>query len=280
MSEPRLLRVERDGVSLSVRDEGPRRGEVAVLLHGFPQDASCWDPVVPFLHRAGLRTLALEQRGYGASSRPPGVAPYRVEELVADVLTTLDVAGAPDAHVVGHDWGGVVAWELAARHPERARTLTALSTPHPAAFAWSLRHSRQALLSGYALAFQVPVLPELVLSATLEPVLRASGLPADLARTYARRLSSPADLGPPLAWYRAAVRRSPWEDTEGTPPVRVPTTYVWGRRDPTFARAGAERTRQHVLGPYRFLEVDEGHWLPECCPATVAEAVVAGTARP
>ncbi len=268
------LLAERDGVRLGGSDSGPAPGGAVVLLHGFPQDSSCWDEVAPRLRAAGLRTIAPDQRGYGGSDRPAGTAPYRIEELAADVLAVLDAAGLARAHVVGHDWGGAVAWHLAAHHPDRVATLTVLSTPHPAAYAWSMVHSRQPLLSWYTAAFQVPLLPELLLSPVLEPVLRSGGLPAPAARRYAARLGRPSDLGPPLAWYRAAARRMPWRGLGSTPPVEVPTTYLWGRRDPALGRAAAERTRAHVCGPYRFVELDEGHWLPERRPDDVADAVI------
>lgn len=276
----RTLVVRRDGMRLEARDAGPRVGEVVVLLHGFPQDRTCWDAVVPLLGAAGLRTVAPDQRGYGRSDRPSGVSPYRVEELVADVLAVADAAGSQRIHVVGHDWGGVVAWEVAARHPDRVATVTVLSTPHPSAYAWSLLRSRQPLMSWYTLAVQVPVLPELVLSATLAPVLVGSGLPPDVAERYASRVSGPADLGPMLAWYRAVARRVPRPWSAGTPDVRVPTTYVWGRHDPALGRAAAERTAHHVSGRYRFVEVDAGYWLPELHPSEVAEAVLDRIASP
>jgi pimeloyl-ACP methyl ester carboxylesterase len=276
----RSLVVRRDGTRLEARDAGPRGGEVAVLLHGFPQDRTCWDAVVPLLGAAGLRTVAPDQRGYGRSDRPSGVSPYRVEELVADVLAVADATGRQRIHVVGHDWGGVVAWEVAARHPDRVATVTVLSTPHPSAYAWALLRSRQPLMSWYTLAVQVPVLPELVLSATLVPVLVGSGLPADVAERYASRVSGPADLGPMLAWYRAVARRVPGPWSAGTRDVSIPTTYVWGRHDPALGRAAAERTGQHVSGRYRFVELDAGHWLPELHPSEVAEAVVDRIADP
>lgn len=275
-----VLAAQRGGVALRAVDAGPRDGPVVILLHGFPQDSGCWHSVVPLLHSAGLRTLALDQRGYGRSDRPPGVAPYRVEELAADVCAVLDAAGTPRAHVVGHDWGGAVAWELAARFPDRVNGMTVLSTPHPAAYAWSLTHSGQALMSWYTAAFQLPVLPETVLALALAPVLRASGLPADTAGHYAARLSRPLDLGPPLAWYRAAVRRPRGGTHDEASMVDVPTTYLWGRHDPTLGRAAAERTREHVRGPFWFVELDAGHWLPELEPVAVARAVLARMANP
>ena len=103
----------RDGLTFDVRDAGPRDGEPVVLLHGFPQDSAAWDRVAPALHQHGLRTLAPDQRGYSPMARPRGRAHYRLRETVGDVLALLDAAGLESAHVVGHDWGGIVAWGLA-----------------------------------------------------------------------------------------------------------------------------------------------------------------------
>lgn len=269
----RPLLVEHDGTRLVAHDTGPVTGEAVVLLHGFPQDSGCWDAVVPLLHETGLRTLVVDQRGYGGSDRPAGVRPYRLEVLAGDVLALAAAAGLDRFHLVGHDWGGAVAWHVAGSHPDLVASLTVLSTPHPSAYAWSLPRSSQALMSWYTAAVQVPILPEVVLSQALEPVLRASGLPADVAHRYAAPLARPVALGPPLAWYRATARRLPWQHP-ATPDVEVPTTYVWGRRDPTLGRTAAVRTARHVVGPYRFVElVEAGHWLPELHATAVAEAV-------
>ena len=272
------LRVEREGMVLDVRDEGPRSGDVVVLLHGFPQDSRCWSEVVPALHGAGLRTLAPDQRGYSPAASPEDVSAYRVSTLAADVLAVLDAADVTTAHVVGHDWGGAVAWYLAAHHAERVDSLTVLSTPHPGALAHSMTRSLQPLRSWYTLAVQVPVLPELVLSRTLGPALRRSGLPPHLADRYARRFAEPSALRGPLAWYRAAGRRPPWEVLDafgaGSGEVAVPTTYVWGRHDPALGRAAAHATNTHVTGDYLFVELDAGHWLPELNADEVAAAVL------
>ena len=272
-----ITAVRRDDLVLDVRDDGPRDGEVAVLLHGFPQDSRCWSEVAPLLHEGGLRTLAPDQRGYSPDASPQEVAAYRVETLAEDVLAVLEEARVARAHVVGHDWGGAVAWHLGAHHADRVRSLTVLSTPHPTAFAHSMTCSLQPVRSWYTLAVQVPVVPEVVLSRTLGPALRLSGLPAEHAGEYAARLATPSALRGPLAWYRAAARRPPSELLgAGTRPdvVDVPTTFVWGRRDPALGRAAAEATARHVSGDYVFLELDAGHWLPELHPREVAGAVL------
>ena len=103
-------------------DTGPADGPVVLLLHGFPQSSWCWRGVWPALAAAGLRVVAPDQRGYSPDARPADVADYRMAALVADAVAVLDAVGADRAHVVGHDWGAAVAWQLAARHPDRVRT--------------------------------------------------------------------------------------------------------------------------------------------------------------
>lgn len=262
----------RDGLTFDVRDGGPPDGEPVVLLHGFPQDASSWARVEPALHAAGLRTLAPDQRGYSPGARPRERAAYRIGELVADVLALLDAAGLARAHLVGHDWGGGVAWQTAARHPDRVSTLTVLSTPHPAALSWAYRHdAQQRRKSWYMLAFQLPWLPEHLYARIVFRSLRDSGMPPLDAARYARRFADPAELSGPLGWYRAM--RLP-EPGPHPPPIGVPTTFVWGRHDIALGRAAAERTARHVAAAYRFVELDASHWLPEANAAEVAAEVL------
>jgi pimeloyl-ACP methyl ester carboxylesterase len=244
-----------------------------VLLHGFPQDATCFDDVVPVLHEAGLRTLVPAQRGYSPTARPAGRAAYRLQECVDDVLTLLDAVGVGTAHVVGHDWGGVVAWLLGHRHAGRLRSLVVLSAAHPRAMAAATLRSRQALQSSYIAFFQLPLLPELVLPRVLRRALVRSGLPDAAADRYLRRLREPGALTAALNWYRAL----PWSLSTPTGPVSAPTTFVWGRADPAISRTAAELTGHHVQGRYRFETLDAGHWLPETRPADIAALIVAAT---
>ncbi|WP_127131040.1 alpha/beta fold hydrolase [Georgenia sp. SYP-B2076] len=266
----RLRQFRRGRLVFDVRDEGPVDGAPVVLLHGFPQDGTSWDRVVPSLHGAGLRTLVPDQRGYSPGARPLERAAYRLEWLVADVLALLDAVGAPRAHLVGHDWGGGVAWAAAAAHPGRVASLTALSTPHPRAFLRSMAGSTQLLRSWYMGFFQLPRLPEAVVGPRLEASLRGSGLPAEDAARYARRMAEPGALTAGLNWYRAM----PLSRAAFPSAVTVPTTYIWGRDDFALVRRAAELTAEHVEGTYRFVEIPAGHWLPETEPEELAELIV------
>ncbi|MFW3171457.1 alpha/beta fold hydrolase [Geodermatophilus sp. CPCC 206100] len=266
----------RDGMVFDVRDGGPRNGAPVVLLHGFPQDAAAWTAVSTDLHAAGLRTLAPDQRGYSPSARPTARSAYRLRELTGDVLALLDEAGLDSAHVVGHDWGGVVGWAMAAWHPDRVRTLTALSVPHPAAMAKALVTSDQLLRSYYMGLFQVPFLPErLLLVAGGEPLRRLflrSELPRDVCEHYVRRMREPGALAAAISWYRALPSYP--RDPVGT--VRVPTLHLWSDRDAFLGRTATEETARFVDAPYR-LEVLAGvtHWIPELAPERTAALVVA-----
>jgi pimeloyl-ACP methyl ester carboxylesterase len=268
----------RDGLTFDVRDAGPADGDPVVLLHGFPQDSRSWDRLAPVLHGAGLRTLTPDQRGYSPMARPRGRAAYKPRELVADVVALLDAAGLERAHIVGHDWGASVAWALAGWHPDRVRTLTALSVPHPGAMAKAMLTSDQALRSTYMAAFQLPALPELTLlargGAPLHRMLRRSGLPEDLAEHYVARMREPAALTAALNWYRAL----PWHARDPVGRVRVPTLHVWSTGDTFLGRAATEDTARFCGEQYR-LEVLEGvpHWIPELAAEQIGELVVAHT---
>jgi pimeloyl-ACP methyl ester carboxylesterase len=266
----------RDGLTFDLLDSGPEDGEPVVLLHGFPQDRTAWNRVAPALHQHGLRTLAPDQRGYSPMARPHGRAAYRLRETTADVLALLDAAGLESAHVVGHDWGGIVAWALGAWHPDRVRTLTALSVPHPAAMTKAMVTSDQGLRSYYMALFQLPLLPERMLLAgdgkALRAALHRGGLPDDAVDRYVARMREPGALSAALGWYRAL----PWSSREPVGKVRVPTLHVWSTGDAFLGRAATEATARFVDAPYR-LEVLEGvtHWIPELAADRIAELVTA-----
>ena len=249
-----------DAGTFDVVEEGPDNGELVLLLHGWPQTPLAWSSVLPALAGAGFRAVAPALRGYSRRARPLGRSAYRTELLVDDVLGLASALGAERFSVVGHDWGGVLAWVLGARFADRVRTVCSVSTPHPAA---AVRPT-QALRSLYALGFQAPVVPEALLlsgdGAVLRRLLERSGLDPRHVSEYVSAMREPGALTAGLNWYRGADPRTLLR----LGPVGVQTLYVWGSGDPALGRASAEATGAHVTGPYRF-EVLEGagHWIPE-----------------
>ncbi|HAG62652.1 MAG TPA: alpha/beta hydrolase [Kocuria sp.] len=270
----RIQNFTRQGLRFDVLDQGPEDGPVVILLHGFPQDAHCWDQVAAMLNARGLRTLALEQRGYSRGARPRRVKDYRRAELSADALALADAAGAEQFHLVGHDWGGVLAWDIAQRSPERVTSLTVLSTPHPTALGHALKTPDQLKKSWYIGMFQIPALPERLLAGRIGGLTRKAGIPEETAERYGRHFATAEDLRGPIDWYRAMFRKDGVSGVHATQGIiTVPTTFVWGNRDPALGRTAAEETAVYVHAPYEFVELDAGHWLPDLEAAAVVEAI-------
>lgn len=271
----RLTSYRHAGLEFDLRDGGPSDGEPVVLLHGFPQRASSWARVEPLLHEAGLRTLAPDQRGYSRGARPWGRWAYTVDKLVGDVRALVDHAGGP-VHLVGHDWGAVVAWALAGRHPELLRTLTTVSVPHPRAYLSAMVHGRQLRRSAYVGVFNVPFLVELMAARDperLESWLARSGMTPEMLADFRRDIVADGALTGGLSWYRALPLTLPGRGVPGR--ITVPTTHVWSTRDGALDRVGAERCGDWVDADYR-LEVLEGvtHWIPEQAPQELARIVL------
>lgn len=271
----RIESFTRDGLTFDVVDSGPLDGDPVVLLHGFPERASSWTAVSVRLHERGLRTLAPDQRGYSPRARPRNRVGYRITALVADIEALVDRVGGP-VHVVGHDWGAVVGWGLAAHRPDLVRSLTAVSVPHPAAFLAACLRSSQLRDSWYFLLFSIPFLPEWVMRhrpAKFEEALRKGGMKAaDVAR-FRREIVEYGAFPGGLGWYRA-ILFTPlgWARKR----VTVPTTYVWSDRDPALSRTGAELCGRYVTGPYELVVLDGvSHWIPTHAPVSLADAVLA-----
>ena len=271
----RLQQFSRGPLTFDVSDTGPPDGRVVILLHGFPEDRHCWDSIGGALAAAGYRVLAPDQRGYSPGARPAGRRAYAMSELSGDVLALADAAGAARFDVVGHDWGGGVAWDVGARHPDRVTTLTSLSTPHPRAFQSSMRSSTQLLHSWYMLFFQIPRVPEFGFAlrggALNKRQLVRSGLDEGTASRYAARFTDRAAMTAAINWDRGL----PFGAREPTPDVEVPTLYVWSDGDGFLTRRAADLTARFVRGPYRFEVIEGGsHWLPTSCGPQVSKLLL------
>jgi pimeloyl-ACP methyl ester carboxylesterase len=252
---------------------GPADGPLVLLLHGFPQTRYTWRDVVPQLAAAGFRAAAVDQRGYSPGVRPSTVEAYAATRLVADVLDLADSLGAARFHLVGHDWGGQVAWLTAAHHGDRVVGLTVLSRPHPAAFARSFElDPEQAKRSQHHRNMGPEITDRWHAdgSSLLRGVLTRAGVPASDIEAYLTVLGDRPALDAAMNWYRAADAAGGLRATADTPAVTGSVCYVWGAADQTVGRRAAELTAEHVTGPYRFVEIDgAGHFLTDDHGATV-----------
>ncbi|PSP55682.1 epoxide hydrolase [Halobacteriales archaeon QS_1_67_19] len=260
---------------------------LAVLLHGFPEFWYGWRHQIPALADAGYRVVAPDMRGYNRSEKPRGVSRYRIQELVADVAGLIEHFDRERAYLVGHDWGGGVAWETASRRPEVVDRLAVLNAPHLGRFREVLQHNpEQWRRSWYMLWFQVPRLPETLLSARdcsgVAQLLRETSNPEtfdeDDLRRYRRAASRPGALTAALNYYRAVFRDGIREEIGGLfgrsrpdREVKVPTLLLWGEQDPALGSELSEGLERWVpdLRVERFPEAT--HWVQHDRPDAVSE---------
>ena len=264
------------------RGEGP----LVLLLHGFPDFWYGWRHQLAAIGDAGFRAVAVDLRGYNLSDRPSRVDAYGLDRLAADVAAIAGSLGHGRAHVVGHDWGGAIAWRVAMRHPAVVDRLVILNAPHPRRFAELLRTPAQALRSWYVAAVQVPIAPELLLEADgralLHRVWRAmhrhpGAFTTNDAARYDAAFARPGALRSALAYYRAAARapRTTF-DHDGAPSgdvVRAPTLVIWGQDDPALVAANADGLERWVPNVRVERVAGAGHFVQADAPETVNDAL-------
>ncbi|HET9440973.1 MAG TPA: alpha/beta hydrolase [Longimicrobiales bacterium] len=237
-------------------------GPSVVFLHGFPDFSYSWRYQMPALTSAGYRCIAPDLRGYNESDKPPHVRDYRMSELVHDVTDFIANVAGGKAGVVGHDWGGVIGWHLAMQEPARVRRLVILNAPHPARLRQALRTPAQLLRFWYTGAFQIPFLPELVLSSLHFRLLTRAAARNEAEREiYEEALSQPGALTSALNYYRAAFRALVKGQAQPITRSTTPTLVLWGEKDRALASKlveGLDRYVEHVE-VRRFPQL--GHWL-------------------
>jgi pimeloyl-ACP methyl ester carboxylesterase len=266
----RALELIASGHLFEVDVDGESGAPLVLLLHGFPQTSHTWRHQLPALAAAGYFAVAPNQRGYSPQARPAGVAAYATYKLLADVRQLAAALGYDRYHLVGHDWGGQLAWLHAAQQPALLDSLTVLSRPHPAAFAEAMRSDpAQPERSRHHRAFQDANTARALLAddaKRLRAALSEQGVAAVDVDAYLSRLDNYEALDAAINWYRAAGGLVAADVAK----VSVPTLYIWGDRDATVGRAAAEATARYVSGPYRFEVLPGvGHFLTDQAPERV-----------
>src|SRR3954449_2636086 len=273
------MRLTTNGVMLHAVAAGPNDGPLVVLLHGFPEFWYGWRRQIEPLASAGFRVLVPDQRGYNLSSKPEDLRAYTLDVLADDELGLVTACGRSKFSIVGHDWGGALAWHLAARNPDRISRAVILNGPHlGAARGYALSHPRQMLKSWYIGLFQVPWLPERLLSASdfawLRQALTRTSQPgafqADDFEHYRKAWAQPGALTAMLNWYRALrlQTRSPRVRVE------VPVRVIWGDRDPWLESAIAEAGVALSERSEVFHVADATHWVQHDKPAEVNRLMI------
>ena len=280
--------VETNGVTLHAVTAGPEDGDLVVLLHGFPEFWYAWHRQIPALADAGYHVVAPDMRGYNCSEKPEGVAAYHIDELVADVAGLVGAFDRESAHVVGHDWGGLVAWQTAIDRPDIVDRLAVLNAPHPSAYERALRSSLSQLRkSWYVGFFQLPVLPELSLGANdfdfvdrvlAESTVRSDAFTETAIEYYKRALARPGARTAALNYYRAMARWSAkltlTQGGVGDLPVRAPTVLIWGEQDQALDVSLTENLERWVPDIRVERLPEASHWVQFDAPERVSDLLV------
>jgi pimeloyl-ACP methyl ester carboxylesterase len=259
---------------------------LALCLHGFPESAYSWRFQVPLLASLGYRVWAPNLRGYGGTDSPSEVSAYKLEVLVDDVAGLIRAADTKETVLIGHDWGGMLAWTLASRQPSLIQRLIICNLPHPACFLREVKRPVQLLKSWYVLFFQIPVLPEALLGSNgasrIGQAMRRtardpSTFPDDAIDVYRRNASRPGGLRAMINWYRALMRnggllglnRASW------PKISIPTLFIWGDADTALSIRTVRGTERYVSDLTIRILPGVSHWVQQEAADTVNSIIAA-----
>lgn len=270
---------EVNGIRLHYVEAG--EGPLVVLLHGFPEFWYSWRHQIPALAQAGFHVVAPDMRGYNLSDRPHDWRRYDADTLAEDIAGLIGHLGQGPAYLAGHDWGAVIAYQTAMRHPELLRKLAILNVPHTERMLAGFRTLRQLRKSWYMFFFQIPGLPEWLMArddfSFAKRSLRADSpgafSDADLER-YAQAWAQPGALTGMVNYYRAALRRSPRAALAGLAPIQTETLVIWGMRDRHLGSELAQPLPQWVPNVRVERLPQATHWVQHDEPQRVNELLI------
>ena len=273
-------RIEANGLSFEV-DECGAGDNVALCLHGFPESRFAWRYQLPLLADLGWRAIAPNLRGYGNSSRPPRKADYKIEALMDDVAGLFDAAGAKRRLLIGHDWGGIIAWAFAMERKRPLDALVVMNAPHLAVFGNLMRGSwKQRMRSWYMGFFQLPGLPEALMLAnngraiatsfTREAVDK-SRFPPEVTEVYRRNALIPGAMTAMVNYYRANVFDMARFTARDAPPIEVPTLLIWGEADGFMGVEATQGYEPYVKDLTLRRLPGVSHWVQQEAPEAVNE---------
>ena len=261
-------------------------GPTVLLLHGFPENWYSWRHQLPALADAGFRAVAVDLRGYGRTDRPRGVSAYRIDRLVEDVDGLIAALRDRPVHLVAHDWGGAIAWVVAARRAERLASLTILNAPHPKAFYERLRHDpKQRRRSWYIAFFQIPWLPEFLIrldaDRQFKKVFRGMArrkemFPDEVIAAFREPMLEPGALTAALNYYRALARHPRnLREARGFPALTLPTLVIWAMNDAALGPELVDGLEKEFRGPFELHRIpDSSHWVQQEQPERVNELLI------
>lgn len=274
----RIEQFQNDDLTFDVIDSGPLDGQPFVLLHGFPETAHSWQATTKYLNAHGFRTYAIHQRGYSLGAQPKERYAYRTQALVEDVHTFLNILNEP-VYLVGHDWGAIVAWDVALKYPDKIKHLTAVSVPHLGAYIRSMFSSNQLLKSYYIGLFQLPKIPEAMFEKFPKigfSLLKSNGMTNEQLQIFKTEMVDEKRLSSALNWYRGL----PFSSNKNLKQkVSVPTLFIWGKHDSAVGQKSVSLNKNYVTGPYTEIILDASHWIPAQNAQQLSQLIIEDTGK-
>ena len=273
--------IETNGIKLHVVQQGPEEGELVILLHGFPEFWYGWSNQMSYLAAKGFRVWAPDQRGYNLSDKPKKVKDYRMDQLSADVAGLIKASGKEKVILVGHDWGGIVAWRVAREHPDLLHKLIILNAPHEVAMGKQIvQHPLQLLKSSYIGFFQLRGIPEKLFGMAnwkacekaLVSSSREGTFSEDDLQKYRVAWSQSSAMRSMINWYRALVIKS----ANSSIPVQVtlPTFLIWGAKDQFLGHELASKSLEFCYNGRGILLGEATHWVHHEEPERVNKLIL------
>jgi len=268
-----------NGIRFHILGDGPEEEPLVLLLHGFPEFSYAWHRQLPVLAAAGYRAWAPDLRGYNLSDKPRGVRNYHLLTLARDVRELIRAAGVERAVVIGHDWGAIIAWRFAMEYPQALSKLVILNVPHPGKYAAGVHNPRQLMRSWYIGLFQIPWLPEYLLShnsRSWAEELRRAMIRQDRfteadAEAYARAMAQPGAMRAAVDYYRAFARWGFWLPVKL---IHAPTLMIWGENDVALEKSLTYNTEKFVSN-FRVHYIPHcGHWVQNEAPEEVNKTLL------
>lgn len=281
--------IETNGITLHVVMAGPQTGEPVILLHGFPEFWYGWRQQIDYLADKGYRVIVPDQRGYNLSDKPTGVDMYTLDVLALDVVGLMDALDYQQVYLVGHDWGAAVAWEVAEIYPDRVQKLAILNVPHPhiVGKALLLGNIKQMFKSWYMLFFQVPSVPETLISSNydsfgkgLQRSGKAGAFSDDDIERYKEAWAQAGALTAMINWYRAAGRGARRRGERPAPHITPPTLILWGEKDFALESSLADESARICDDAQLIYFPDAGHFVQHDEPDAVNERLANFFAAP
>lgn len=259
MTETKQIKVQEFEFDYRISGEGNQ--EYVILLHGFPETSIMWTGLMKHLGSNGYCCIAPDMRGYSKGACPKGVKNYSMDKLIADILAIASALNIDKFHLIGHDWGAAVGWNIVFHHPDRIISWSALSIPHSRAFARAYKTDpEQKKKSKYIGLFLLPFIPEIRIRMNDFKGFRKlwkNSSPEEL-ENYLSVFRRKASLTGALNYYRANLKKG---QARPIGEIETPTLFIWGNKDLAIGEVAAKGTDKYMKGAYKFIEIKGGHWL-------------------